>query len=345
MKVVEVLEPGELQISERLMPFISQANEVIVKIKAAGICGSDMQVYNGENPFASYPRVLGHELAGEVYQVGADVKGLNIGNRVVIDNVISCGQCYACRSGRYNVCKNVKVLGVHVDGGYCEYLKVSADRVYKLSQDISWEDAATVEPYSIAAQVLSRGGLKEGESVLVCGAGPIGLVITQAAKRIEGVRVAVLDIVESRLEKAKECGADLVINSSKVDVIETIKQYTGGEGASLIIEATGNIKVLELCVSQLASQAGRIIVLGFLREYAGISPYDIMRRELDIIGSRLNNKKFPEAIKWLTNKEVDPSKIISHTFYFEEAGQAMQLIKQKPNEVCKVILKFYRETA
>ncbi|EAX46939.1 Alcohol dehydrogenase GroES domain protein [Thermosinus carboxydivorans Nor1] len=339
MKVIEVLKPGQLTVGERPMPAAPVGGEVVVKIKAAGICGSDVHIFHGQNPFATYPRILGHEAVGEVYQAGAEVKDLKPGDRVAIDNVFSCGRCYACRSNRHNVCREVKVLGVHIDGVFQEYIKITADKLYKLPADLPWEMAATVEPYSIAAEAVDRAGVTKDDTVLVCGAGPIGLVILQASKRL-GARVAVMDIVASRLERAKAMGADLTINTRETDLLEAVREFAGGEGVNIVMEATGNIGVLELAVAKLVSQAGKVIVLGFPVEPAKIVPADIMRRELDIKGSRLNNKKFPEVIRWLAGKEVDPTGLVTHVLPFTDAAKAMELFANNPEEVCKIILRF-----
>ena len=339
MKVLKVLEPGKIEIGEK--PYYSEIkeHEVVIKMKCVSICGSDMHIYNGESAFAVYPNIMGHELTGEVYEVGSKVVDLKIGDKVAVNNVLSCGKCYACKIGRNNVCRDIKVLGVHVDGGCLEYLKVSEENVFKVADSVPWEFVSLTEPYAIVAQVLSRGKLCDTDTVLICGAGPLGLMLLQAVKR-KGNKVLMIDIEQTRLDKAIALGADIVINTQYEDATELIMKYTDDNGISLIIEATGNIKVLEQCVSMWASQAGRVVVLGFPKKNAQVMPYDIMRRELEIIGSRLNNNQFPTAIKWIENKEVDPSVLISHTFYYEDAKQALDFIKEKPNEVCKVVLKF-----
>lgn len=339
MKVIEAIKPGELKISERPMPSAPSAGEVVIRVKAVGICGSDVHITHGKNPFATYPRILGHEVVGEIYQVGQSVSHLKVGDRVAVDNVFSCGQCYACSIGRGNVCRQLKVLGVHVDGGFQEYLKVSANNVYAFPAEIEWQHAATIEPYAIAAETLERGRVKASDTVLICGAGPVGLVLLQAVKRL-GARVAIMDILDSRLKKAKAMGADLVINAKTIDVAEAVLQFSNGEGATVVLEATGVNSILELAVAKLVSPAGRIVVLGFSVEPVKLAPADIMRRELDIHGTRLNNKKFPEVISWITNKEVDPDGIVSHILPYNEVEKGMEMFDRHPDEVCKIILTF-----
>lgn len=339
MKVARVEKPGTLVLAEVPFPSQPDPDEIIVKMKAVGICGSDVHVYHGRSAFAAYPRILGHELAGEVYQTGEKVEHLKVGDRVVIDPVNACGECYACRNGRPNICKNIKVLAAHIDGGFQEYFKVKAQNAYKVPDGISWEYAATAEPYTIAAEAIERGAIRDGDTVLICGAGPIGMVVLQAAKRFH-VRIAMLDLVDSRLEIAKSMGAELTINPRTCDPNQAILDFTDGEGVNLIFEATGNIPLIEDCVSKYASQGARLVVLGFPPEPAKIAPLDIMKRELEIHGSRLSRRRFPEVLEWLKNGEVDPSRIITHTFPFAEIQRAMDLIDQKPSEVCKVLLTF-----
>ena len=338
MKAIEVTKPGQIVVVERPTPEITE-NEVLVKVKAAGICGSDVHIYHGKNAFATYPRVVGHEFVGEIEKVGSQVENLKVGDRVAVDPVVSCGHCYPCRIGRHNVCKQLNVMGVHRDGGYQQYVAVAGTSAHKIPENISWEIAAMIEPYTIAAQVLDRGRLTAADTVLICGAGPIGLVILQAVK-MAGARVAIMDVIETRLNWAKEMGADLVINAKTSDMTKEMMAFTNNEGASLILEATGNINVLETCIHSIASPAGRVVVLGFSTELVKIPQVDIMSRELEIIGTRLNNKKFPQVIEWFREGLVQPEKILTHTFTFDEAQKAFEMNDTNPENVCKIVLTF-----
>ncbi|WP_288201643.1 zinc-binding alcohol dehydrogenase family protein [uncultured Megasphaera sp.] len=338
MKSVVVETPGKIAVVEREIPAIKE-NQVLVKVKAAGICGSDVHIFHGKNAFATYPRVVGHEFAGEIAKVGDQAGDFAVGEHVVVDPVVSCGHCYACRIGRHNVCTSLHVMGVHEDGGFQEYVAVNADQVYKLPADLPWEIAATVEPFSIGAQVAHRGRLSGDDTVLICGAGPIGLIILQVAK-MKGARVAILDLEESRLEKAKELGADMIINGNTTDLVDAIKEFTDGLGFNLIYEATANAKILATCIRDLPSQAGRVVVLGFTTQELPIRQVDIMGRELEIIGTRLNNHRFPEVIDWFKAGSVKPQEIITHTFPFEKAAEAFQFSDENPDKVLKIILKF-----
>lgn len=339
MKVIQVNKPGELGIIDKPEPTAPAAGEAIIRIKAAGICGSDVHIFHGKNPFAIYPRILGHEAAGEVVRIGEAVTNVKVGDHVVVDNVFSCGKCYACRIGRPNVCINVKVLGVHIDGVFSELLKLPADHLYPVPGDLSWEMAATMEPYAIAAEAVDRGQVNAGDTVLICGAGPIGLVILQACKSL-GARVLIMDIVDSRLQAAQVMGADAVVNTKTSDLETAVKAFTDGEGINVAMEATGVISILELIIAKLMSPAGRVVVLGFPVEPAKIAPADIMKRELDIKGSRLNNRKFAEVVRWFDEKKVDPTGLVSHVLPYTDVEKGMELFANHPEEVCKILIKF-----
>ncbi|MCR5757942.1 MAG: zinc-binding alcohol dehydrogenase family protein [Selenomonas sp.] len=338
MKAMVVEEVGKVSLVEREMPEVGK-DEVLVKVKAAGICGSDVHIFHGKNVFATYPRVVGHEFVGEIVAVGQEVRDLPLGTHVAVDPVMSCGHCYACQHDRHNVCRSLQVMGVHKDGGYQEYVAVKAEQAYVLPADIPWDIAATVEPYSIGAQVAHRGRLAADDTVLICGAGPIGLIILQVAK-MKGAKVAILDIVDKRLEKAKAMGADLTINGKRDDVVKAMDEFTAGEGASLIYEATGNVHILEQCIKQIAAPAGRVVVLGFTTENINIRQVDIMSKELEIIGTRLNNHRFAEVIQWFKEKKVDPAAIITHRYPLEELAAAFKVGEEQPEDVLKVILTF-----
>lgn len=338
MKAVIIERPEKISVVERDIPEITD-NQVLVKVKAAGICGSDVGIYHGKNAFATYPRVVGHEFTGEIAKIGKNVKGFKENDHVSVDPVVSCGHCYACRVDRHNVCQELNVMGVHRDGGYQEYVAVDQDQLNKISNNIPWEVAATIEPYSIGAQVAHRGRLTGNDTVLICGAGPIGLIILQVAK-MKGAKVAILDIVESRLEKAKQLGADMIVNGSKTDIVDAMKKFTNNEGFNLIYEATGNVKILQTCIQKLPSQAGRVVVLGFSTTEFPIRQVDIMSRELEIIGTRLNNHRFPEVIDWLEKGKINPKEIITNTFPFTEADKAFKYNDEYPDKVLKIILTF-----
>lgn len=338
MKVLRVNTPGSLIIDEDPIPVIEASDDVIIQVQAAGICGSDISIYRGTSPVATYPRVIGHEFAGIVTEVGEDVTDLCVGDHVAVNPVCNCGTCRVCQKGRGNVCANLQVIGVHRDGGYREFVKVPAKNVFKVDKDMPWDKAAIIEPYTVAAQVTSRGEVSEGDTVLICGSGQIALTILQVCN-ILGARCIMTDLVPDRLKRAEEFGAWKTINSGTEDVVATVKELTDGIGADVAIDAACVGKTLEQAA--LAVRAGGVVVtMGFHDSTAQITEFNITSRELDIRGSRLNNNKFPQVIEWVEKGLIDPLKIVTDSFPFTDIEKAFQKLKDDPENTMKVVLTF-----
>lgn len=180
MKAVCIPKANTIELLDVQEPTIEQENEVKVKIKRVGICGSDMHIYHGTNPLATYPRIVGHEVTGEIVETGKDVTRVTVGDHVVIEPITNCGECYACKNGRPNVCKEVSVFGVHEDGGMRELVTIPEKQVHQVDSEIEWDEAVMAEPYTIGAQATWRGNVKEGQTVFIQGAGPIRIKIGRA---------------------------------------------------------------------------------------------------------------------------------------------------------------------
>jgi L-gulonate 5-dehydrogenase len=312
--------------------------EVQVRIARAGICGSDIHILHGSNPFARYPRIIGHEMAGHVSAVGAGVTTVAAGDRVVIDPVIACGHCYPCRIGRPNVCGNLQVIGVHRDGGFRQRMVVPEANALKVSPRLSPAVAALAEPLSIAANVTSRTGISADDTVLIFGAGTVGLTVLQVAK-MHAERCIVVDIDGARLDRARGFGADRIINSRETDVARAVATEHEGLGPSLIIDGAGVPALLDLAC-RVASPAGRIGLLGFATEPSAIVQQMVVAKELTIVGSRLNRRLLPEVISWLESGRIKPEAMITQTFVAEDARAAFDLIETHPEQTIKVQLAF-----
>ena len=338
MQVVKLVEAQKLAFFEEPIPSITREDDVLIRIHAAGICGTDLHIYQGHRPDIQLPRVLGHELAGEVRDVGESVTSLKPGDHVVIDPVIYCGTCYACRSGRNNICTTVKCLGCQVDGGFREYLTMPAKNVYKIADDLPWEHAALAEPFSIAAQVLERGELKQGEHVAILGAGTIGLSVLQVFKFL-GANVLIADIVESRLEKARQLGADLALNLHKENIAAAAAEFTQNEGISLAVEAVGHKQLLNTAL-QILTRGGRIVVLGLDKAQLDLTEFTFVRTEIDIRGSVLNSQKFPQVIAWFEQQHVTPQTLVTETYPLEAIAQAFTTKIQHPQDSLKTLITF-----
>lgn len=314
------------------------AGEVLLRVHRAGICGSDLHIYHGSNPFAVYPRVIGHEFSGEVEAVGEGVTDLAPGDHVVVDPVVSCGRCYACRVGRSNVCANLEVFGVHRDGGFRNRLSVPAANAIKVDPNLPHAIAALAEPFSIAANVLSRTGVDAGDTVLVYGAGTVGLTVVQVAK-LHGARCIVADLDEARLERARGFGADVVVHSRTTSVPDAVREENDGLGPTVVIDGAGVPALLEEAC-RVASPAGRIGLLGFSPAPCNISQQEIVKKELTLVGSRLNRRLLPQVIGWLESGRLNPAGMITQTFAADQAAEAFRLIETDPSSTIKVQLSF-----
>ena len=334
MKSVVIEQPGKLLLAERALPQPA-ADEVRVKVKFASICGSDVHIWHGHNPFARYPRVIGHEFFGVIDAVGDGVDAARIGERVAVDPVVSCGHCYPCSIGRPNVCRELQVIGVHRDGGFSEYALAPAGNAYTLPEAIPDTLASLVEPFTIAANITAFLKPQPDDVALIYGSGPMGLTAIQVLKGVYKVRqVIVADRLDERLALAKANGADVVLNNGAAPLAEQL----GGVQPTLIIDAACHPSILAEAAA-LASPAGRIGLLGFSGEACTVTQQSLTSKELSLFTSRLNSHRFPEVIAWMEQGLIQPEKLVTHTLPLSQIEQAMTLFEKDPRSCCKVILQ------
>lgn len=337
MKAICLKEPRKLEIVECDMPVASRG-EVRIHVRAAGICASDRNIYYGTHPSARYPLQIGRNFVGEVDAIGSDVRGIRLGDHVVVDPVLSCGICDACAAGHGNVCQTLQVMGIHRDGGMAEYVSVPASNVYVVPREWLWERAVMVESFSIAANVLSRTSCTRNDRVLIMGAGPIGLSILMAAKHL-GAAVAVADVLEARLNMAKELEADFTLNMNDDGFAQKMLDWTECKGISLSVDVVCLHDFFPL-LQKIAAPLGRIAQMGFSEKTMDLIPFEITRKELSIIGSRLNCGMFPPVIEWFSSQKFLPENLVSHSFPYTEVQDAFMLIEESPVNTCKVLLTF-----
>ncbi|AWI05964.1 zinc-binding alcohol dehydrogenase family protein [Clostridium drakei] len=338
MKTARVYGKDDLRLEEEEIPKITKLDDVLIKTKRVGICGSDVHLYHGENPLAVLPRVMGHEVVGEVVEIGDDVKNLNVGDHVVIEPINYCGKCYACRHGMPNVCKDLSVFGVHEDGGMREYFTVPEKQCHVMNKNLDWDTAVLAEPYTIGANSTARGDVGVGDTVLIQGAGPIGICILKLAK-IKGATVMMTDVVEDKLKFAKENGADRVVNVAKEDIKEAVKDWTNGEGVNKVIDAVGSPKTFELGFD-LASPAGTIVALGFSEKASQIPQMPITKNQLTVVGTRLQAYQFDNVIRLMESGMLKSDGLITHKFKFDQVQEALDFIDKDSEKVKKMILTF-----
>lgn len=338
MKAIQVLKPGNIEIVEKDMPDIKKETEVLLKVRYAGICGSDMHIYHGTSPVATYPRVIGHEFVGEIVKTGEAVESVTVGDSVVVEPIVYCGECYACRNGRPNVCSNLEVIGVHRDGGFQEYIVLDEKNVHKFNDRLKWEDAVLIEPFTIAAQVTWRGNVQRDDFVYIVGAGPIGLAVLQYAKYL-GAKCIVSDLFDSKLDIAKQLGADFVINSKTDNSKDKLFEITEGMGPNVTIDAVGIPQIFEHAV-EVTSIAGNIVIMGFNAEPSRISQLEITKKELTISGSRLQTDKFGEVVELFNKGTFNTSIFVTSVFKFEEIKEAVDTIEKNPQSTRKILIEF-----
>lgn len=338
MKAIRVNKPFEVEVCEVEKPKIENPDDVIIKVTSGGICGSDIGIFKGTNSLATYPRIIGHEFGGFVEEVGENVTDIKVGDRVAVDPVVSCGHCYACKIGRHNVCSTLEVMGVHRDGGFREFVKVDKANVHKFNTDFDSSLLGLVEPYTIGMQINSRGQITKGDKVLIMGCGPIGLCTLDVAKK-NGAEVMIIDIVKGRLEIAKKMGADRTVLVTEENLKDAVDEFTDGEGMPVIVDTICSPSSFEEAI-QMASPAGRMVVIGLIDKVSKVAQVDITKKELTIVGSRLNCNKFDEVIKAFEAGELNPEIINTHSYHFTKIDEALEMIKNEPEKVIKVVLNF-----
>jgi len=281
MKTVVCQSPGELRMSEVPVP-VPGPGEVLVRVRRIGLCGTDMHIFRGTQPFLQYPRVMGHELSGEVVSAPEEA-GLAPGDQVYIMPYLSCGRCVACRQGKTNCCTKIQVLGVHRDGGMAEYLALPAQFVFK-TDGISLDEAAMLEFLAIGAHAVRRGAVREGQRVLVVGAGPIGLAVTLFA-RLNGAQVTVLDTREDRLAFSREVlQAPYTVLAGEGDK-EVMSRLTGGDFYHVVFDATGNVKAMERGL-EFVAHGGTYVLVSIVLDRISFADPEFHKRETSLLGSR-----------------------------------------------------------
>lgn len=278
-------------------------------------------------------------MVGDVVEVGENATKFKVGDRVIIDQVTACGHCYACRKGRPNVCANLKVRGVHIDGGYREFMAVPESDCYRLPDSLSYEDAVMIEPTTIAVQACSRAQIEFEDNVLIIGAGALGNSILRIARLYHPQNIIVADIEDGKLEEALKHGATYVVNSRTEDLVERVHEITDGYGPTVVIDAAC-FKGSFLTACRCAGNAGRVITMGFSVDPDDINQFVITSKELDVRGSRLQNRRFQTVIDLVEKGQVDLKGSISHRFYFQDAQKAFDFNDTHDPSIRKIVLTF-----
>jgi len=313
MKTLVLETPGRISLFDTTEPALPAAGEALVRVHRAGVCGTDIHAFNGRQPFFSYPRILGHELGVEVVAVGPDVTNVNVGDRCAVEPYLNCGKCIACRRGKSNCCTDLKVLGVHADGGHREHILVPAVKLHA-SAKLTLDQLALVETLGIGAHAVDRAALDAAESVAVIGAGPIGLAVVQFALAA-GARVIVIDVNEGRLAFCRDrlglAAADL-IDARTTDVVAKLKELTQGDLPTAVFDATGNPKSMAASF-EYPAHGGKLIFVGLFSGDVTFNDPNFHRRELTLFASRnARSADFRRILELIENGKVDTTPWITH---------------------------------
>lgn len=316
MKQITLIKPYEFEEREVEIPILKKG-ELLVQIKNIGICGTDIHAFHGNQPYFSYPRVLGHELSGIIVDAKIDNNSL-LGKPVSVLPYLSCGKCNSCVRGKTNCCSQLKVMGVHVNGGFCEYISVPLDNIMIGREETDLEHLSMVEPLSISYHGIMRADILENDWVIIFGAGPIGIGALMFAKS-KTDKIILIDINQNRITFCKSIlGIEHSFNGNDESLLEQIKEVTNGHFADIVIDATGNKKSIQQQLTFLG-HGGKWILIGLQREDLHINHPEFHKREAILMSSRNATKHdFDQVINKIHRKEIDPALLITHTLDFKE---------------------------
>lgn len=338
MLQAKLVAPEKIFFEKTKIPLLGE-KEVLIKVKICGVCGSDVHSYKGKHPFVHPPIVLGHEFSGVIHRIGTRVNSFSPGDRVIVEPNIVCGKCYNCLHGRYNICTNLKVVGcVGYDGAFAEYVAVPEKKVLRLPGNISFEKAALVEPVAVAVHAVRKAKQKINDVVVILGAGTIGLLVMQVAKLAGAGKVIVTDVLDYRLKKAGELGADRLVNPASQDLIKIIQEKYGRNEVDLIYDCVGIEETISQAI-QIARKGIRIMVIGVPEERIKVDLSLIQDRELEIVGSLMYVREdFKAAIDFIQKEKLKVKPLVTHHFKLKDVDKAFHLITEEKKEVLKVLI-------
>jgi len=338
MKAAVLQRGGQLDYGTVPDP-VPAANEVIVKVHACSICGSDLHAFHGAHPRLTFPRILGHEFAGEIAEIGSETKGYRVGQRVCCDIDIPCGHCRPCREGRQNICESLRTMGFDRDGAYAEFVAVPDYNLYELPANVSYDQASAVQVLGISYHaIVHRSQPRPGEKVAVIGAGPVGLGAALIAQNI-GAEVTIFDVLGYRLAMASQLGVGRTVDAGKSDFRERALESAKG-GFDKVVECVGGRQEQTVHDAvKLVRRGGRITIVGTFPENKATIPIAYIKdREIDINFSRGNFQAFAPCLELIASGRINPELYISHRFPLRRAKEALDLLAGRDQEAHKITL-------
>lgn len=334
-KLKEYRKP--LVIEEVPIPEIG-CKEILVKVEAAGICGTDLHMIEGRIP-VRMPITLGHEIAGKIEKVGDNVLKFKVGDRVCLNSITTCGVCGYCLSGRDNLCRELKVIGEKLDGGFAEYVKAPAKNVFFLPENIPFEQGAILtDCVATGYHALQRSQIKAGDCIAIWGIGGLGIMLIQMAK-FHGAYVIAVDRKTEKLEFAKRAGADFVIPLDE-NTVKQIRIFTHGEGVEAAFDMVGNAHIIEQAIKSIR-RGGRMVMVGMCFESPNLNMTAQLVKEIDIVGAwTVVIQDFPRVIEMVQKGMINPSMSITHEIPFNEINRGIEILKNRINNPLRVVVKF-----
>lgn len=336
MKAFAIKDKGIVAAVEIPEPIVG-ATDVLIEVNYIGLCGSDLNSYRGLMPLVTLPRIPGHEISGIVIDKGPQVPGtIQKGDKVTVSPYTNCGVCPACRAGRPNTCEFNQTLGVQREGALTERIAVPYEKVF-VSKTLSLEELALIEPMSVGYHGANRGQVCETDTVLLLGCGTIGMGALVASAR-KGATLIAVDIDDTKLEQAKRFGAHYTINSTKQDALAIIRQLTSNEGVSVAIEAAGSVETYKLALNAVCF-AGRMVFIGYPKHEVSLEAPLLVRKEVNIYGSRNALRVFPSVISMFEKRERPFTDLITRVFPFDQTPDAFKYWDTNPGSVSKILVK------
>jgi L-iditol 2-dehydrogenase len=342
MKALTLVEYKKLVYGEVPEPKIA-ADEVLVKVRTCGICGSDVHGMDGSTGRRRPPIIMGHEAAGVIEEVGAQVKGWKKGDRVTFDSTVFCGTCWYCQRGMINLCDNRRVLGVSCDeyrqhGAFAEYVALPARILYALPDAVSFEQAAMVEPVSIAVHAVGINPASLGDTAVVVGAGMVGLLVVQALRVAGCGKIIAVDLEQEKLDLAQKLGADIGLKADACDVPQEVRNLTGGRGADVALEVVGLTASVKTAVMSLR-KGGSVTLVGNLSPTIELPLQAVVTRQLTVAGSCANSGEVPACLDLMSRKAITPEALITATPPLEEGAAWFNRLYAHEPGLLKVILQ------
>ena len=334
-----VTAPGKVEFVQRSLPPMGD-HDVLLRVKACAICGGDLHIFKGKHPLASLPVAIGHELSGEVVELGKSVSRVSPGDRVAVEPVIPCGKCHFCLRGEYHLCQDIRYQYSAGQGGFTPFFVVAENWVHRLPDFLSYEEGTLLEPLAVAVHAARRAQIEMGHTVAIFGAGGIGLLLLQVARASGCAKVFITDLSEHRLKTAEFFGVSLAIHPGKVDPVDEIFRETEGLGVDRSFEAVGLEKTLHQAAASL-KKGGIAVLIGFFEDPHRVTfPVNLfVQREIQIRGSRGYCWDFQVAMEFIRNKKVKLKPLVSHQLPLEDLPRAFELLLDPKSQADKIVIQ------